>query len=75
MTIMHIPEFTAEASLYTGSIEMNITSCYDNSIVSPQITPQVLQNPFGPRPSIVVKPNCQKICFLVADRYRCVTIC
>lgn len=74
MTIVHIPGFTAEASLYTGSIKMNLTSSYDGLTDSPQIMPQVLQNPTQ-RPTIVIKSNCQKICFLVGGRYRCMTVC
>ena len=74
MTIMHIPGFTAEASLYPSSIKMKMTSSDDGPISSPQITPQVLQIP-NKRPPIVVKSNCQKICFLDGNRYRCYTIC
>jgi hypothetical protein len=74
MTIMHVPGFTAEASLYTSSIKMKMTSSYDGRIFSAQITPQVLQVPTQ-RPPIVVKSNCHKICFLVGNRYRCYTVC
>lgn len=74
MSIMHIPGFTVEASLYTGSIKMNLTSSHDGLIDSPQIMPQVLQNPTQ-RPPILIKSNCEKICFLVRGRYTCMTIC
>ena len=74
MSIMHIPGFTAEASLCTGSIKMNLISGHYGLIDSPQVIPQVLQNP-RQRPPIVIKSNCQKICFLVGGRYRCMTIC
>jgi hypothetical protein len=51
-----------------------MTSSNDGPIFSPQITPQVLQIPTK-RPPIVIKSNCQKICFLDGNRYRCYTIC
>jgi hypothetical protein len=74
MTIMHIPGFTAEASLYTSSIRMNMTSSHDSPIVSPQITPQVMQDP-SHKPPIIVKSNCYVVCFYSAGHYICRLIC
>ena len=69
-----IPEFTAEASLYK-SINKNVTSGYDHSVVSAQIVPQVMQDPTRPRPKIIIKDNCAVICFWSGTRYQCSVVC
>jgi hypothetical protein len=69
-----IPGFNAEASLFTSS-KKHITLGYRNPVVSPQILPQVLQNPFRPRAPIVVKSPCSKICFIVGGVRKCWFIC
>ena len=68
-----IPGFTAEASLLTSS-KKNMTFSYRNPIVSPQILPQVMQDPERPRP-VIVKPNCTVVCFYFGGRYQCSVIC
>ena len=69
-----IPEFTAEASL-PKSINKNMTSSYDHSVVSAQIVPQVMQDPTRPRPKIIIKDNCSVICFYSGTRYQCSVVC
>ena len=75
MTIMHIPGFTAEASLYTSNIKMNMISGHDSPIVSMQVTPQVMQDPTAPRPPIIIKDYCRIICFYTGGRYKCTVVC
>lgn len=75
MTNMHIPGFTAEASLYTSNIKMNMTSGHESPTVSTQVTPQVMQDPTRPRPPIIVKESCRVICFYTGGRYRCTVVC
>jgi hypothetical protein len=68
-----IPGFTAEASLFTSS-KKNVTITYRNPIVTPQILPQVMQDPGRPRP-VIIKSNCTVVCFYFAGLYQCSLIC
>ena len=70
-----IPEFTAEASLYTSSINKRMTTGQRNPVASSQIVPQAMQDPTRPRPPIIVKGSCAVICFLSGTRYQCSVVC
>lgn len=70
-----LPRFTAEASLYTSSINTKLATGYHDRVVSSQIVPQVMQDPDRPRPPIIIKDSCAVICFLTGGRYRCTVVC